>query len=655
MNATLTPFVMASAKGAVWLLVWSWQAAVLLACVWAGLKIVRVKSPALRHQVWLFAVVAVVVMPAMGAVVETLPLPRPSNVALSYAAEFPRIVITNDTSPSVQTPAPARPARPSAKRPLLLSLSFALWSAGVCVFAARAVGEAVRLQRLREKARVVAPADLGYEGRDCEALRKGGTRLALTDEIRSPALIGVFRPMILFPADVKAWASPEERLAMLRHELAHVARRDHHVNLFQTVFGVVFFFHPLARHACRQLTVEREMACDDRVVASGADAESYAESLVKVAERSVMQIGTPVGAPGGVNQLALFSARQLLERRIEMILNKDRVRVLARQWKYLILPLALIAVVAWVLLPARLTKPGLAQRVTGEPPKDIGESLAVYMEDGKNFDDLVELALTSPAPETRKKAVWRLIVMEGPGSTSAMVKLYERSDDLDLKALVIDSLAWRGAIDPLMKIASSDSSPEFRRQALYRIKWLKETSENPEVKSQDITALQDQLNGLSDEPPAPPPPPLPPPPPPAPSEMIVDADKALTPLRWHDGNSVFSLLREVARARMRHDTSFLERALDEEYVETGPNGETLNKQQAIAAAGASIQGHRARKFEFDNLSVSGNEQIAFATFLGTVYFESNGQESVEQYRYTVNFVERDGQFKIAALQMTRKE
>jgi hypothetical protein len=37
MNALTNPFVTASAKAAAWLLVWSWQAAVLLACVWAGL------------------------------------------------------------------------------------------------------------------------------------------------------------------------------------------------------------------------------------------------------------------------------------------------------------------------------------------------------------------------------------------------------------------------------------------------------------------------------------------------------------------------------------------------------------------------------------------------------------------------------------------
>ncbi|HEY7181272.1 MAG TPA: hypothetical protein VIC84_07630, partial [Blastocatellia bacterium] len=63
MNALINPFITASAKGAAWLLVWSWQAAVLLACVWAGLKVFRVKSPALRHQVWLLALIAVAAMP----------------------------------------------------------------------------------------------------------------------------------------------------------------------------------------------------------------------------------------------------------------------------------------------------------------------------------------------------------------------------------------------------------------------------------------------------------------------------------------------------------------------------------------------------------------------------------------------------------------
>src|SRR5215467_3911727 len=148
MNALTNPFVAASAKGAAWLLVWSWQAAVLLACVWAGLKIFRVKSPALRHQVWLFALIAVALMPVLGSVVQNLPLPQQSNRALSYAVELPRIVVTYDAAPVVQPPSRAVSAKPSTKRPIILGLSFVLWLVGMFAFVMKATISGVRLRRL---------------------------------------------------------------------------------------------------------------------------------------------------------------------------------------------------------------------------------------------------------------------------------------------------------------------------------------------------------------------------------------------------------------------------------------------------------------------------------------------------------------------------
>jgi beta-lactamase regulating signal transducer with metallopeptidase domain len=666
MNALTNPFVTASAKAAAWLLVWSWQTAVLLACVWAGLKIFRVKSPALRHQVWLFALIAVAAMPALSGVVQSLPLPQPSYRALSYAVELPRIVVTNDAATVVQNTSPALSAKPSTKRPIIFGLSFVLWLVGVCAFVIKATINVVRLRRLRAGARLSSLADLDCAECDCEALRAGKARLALSDEIRSPMLVGVAPPMIVFPADVAAWASPAERRAMLRHELAHVERRDHYVNLFQTVFGAVFFFHPLARYACRQLSVEREMACDDHVVGSGAEAEAYAESIIKVAERSIAPTGALAGAPGGAHQLALFSARHILERRIEMILNKDRRRVLAGKWKYLILSATLIALVAWALLPARLAKLGLAQQASG----DLSELLEKYMGDSRNFDDLVETALTSPNPETRQKAVLRLYILEGDGSAAALVKLYNKSNDPMIKKMVIQSLGKRGAGDQLATIAQTEQSPEFRQMANDAIKYLKENTVDLELIPaenlkflKDFTVIDDQAKDaannqviglkkpllfVTDGQGRMPPPP--PPPPPPSGAMTVAAGQEFKPVVGDGG--MFDLLREAADASIRRDTSFFERVLDEDYKETGPNGETLNKAQAIAEV--KRLDYAFKKFEFDDLSVSGNEHSAFATFLGTVYFQANGQDSTAQFRYTVNFIKRDGQLKIAAVHMTQK-
>ncbi len=123
-----------------------------------------------------------------------------------------------------------------------------------------------------------------------KVLMTSKVRLGLSDEIDSPLLWGVFRLTILLPADIAEWTTPNERSAMIQHELAHVERLDPFVNLFQAALRVVFFFHPLVRFGCRQLSLERELACDDRVVALGANAKTYAEGLLKVAERSLMPI-----------------------------------------------------------------------------------------------------------------------------------------------------------------------------------------------------------------------------------------------------------------------------------------------------------------------------------------------------------------------------
>src|SRR5262245_10475374 len=665
MNALINPFIVASAKGAAWMLVWSWQAAVLLACVWAGLKIFRVKSPALRHQVWLFALVAVAAMPILSGVVQSLPLPQPKYKALSYAVELPRIVVTNDAAPVVQSQFQAVNVKTSVKRPIILGLSFALWLTGAIIFLTKAAINSARLRRLRAGSRRVSLADLDCAECDCAALLTGKVSLAFSDEIRSPILIGVLRPMIVFPADLAGWTSPVERCAMLRHELAHVERRDHYVNFFQTFLGAVFFFHPLARYACRQLTVEREIACDDHVVGSGAEAEAYAESIIKSAERSV-------GALSGAHQLALFSARQILERRIEMILNKDRTRLLAGKWKYLILTATLIAMVAWILLPTRLVKPGLAQQASD----DLNELLEKYMGDSRNFDDLVETALTSPDTEARQKAFLRLFIMGGDGSAAALVKLYSRSNNPKIKEMIIRNLSKRGAGDQLAAIAQTEQSPEFRQMVNEEIKQLKENTFGLEVITKDkhnllkmveligdINLIDDQgkdvfnsqevelkkvllsVRELQDGIPPPPPPP-----PPPSGMMTVTAGQELKPVVGDGG--IFDLLREAADASIRRDTSFFERVLDDDYRETGQNGETLNKAQAIAEV--KRLDYTIKKIEFDDLSVSGNNHSAFATFLGTIYFQTNGQDSTAQVRYTLNFIKRDGQWKIAATHMTQK-
>ncbi|MCI0391264.1 MAG: M56 family metallopeptidase [Acidobacteria bacterium] len=348
-------------RSALELLVWSWQALALLALAWLALKICRMKSPALRHQVWLFGLVVVAALPLSSMAVRRFPSLKPASPVLKYVAEAPQVVIDLAPQAPAQTLPEATPDKATTTSPVkatvktsvfphslfaaLFAALFTAWMIGALIMLARLMKNHLGVRRTLKRAQSIRPADL-----DCDEsgiLRIGKVSLRLSTEIHSPILFGVFRPTILLPADITSWTTPAERAAMIQHELAHVERRDTIVNLFQTALSVIFFFHPLVRYACRQLSLEREMACDDRVVALGASAEVYAAGILKAAERSIIAFGLPSGA----HQLALFSAKQILERRIEMILNTNRARTIAHQWRYLVLPIALIAVAGFLLIP----------------------------------------------------------------------------------------------------------------------------------------------------------------------------------------------------------------------------------------------------------------------------------------------------------------
>ena len=328
----------------------------------------------------------------------------------------------------------------------------------------------------------VAPVDLDVEA--------NSVRFRLSPEIQSPTLCGLFRPTILLPADIISWTTPAERQAMVQHELAHIERWDALANLFQTTVQLVFFFHPLVWYACRQLSLEREIACDDSVVRCGAIAEVYAESILKVAERTL--------ARSHVHQLALFSAKQTLERRLDMILTNDRMRATTRQWRYMIAPAMLIAIAAWVLVPTGPTRSSLAQGRNGRASSNL--EIVQRLGEDKAFDELIGMALRNPDAELRGLAVTQLTELEGDGSTAAMVEVYEKSSEPGVKRVLIETLGRISEIEPLTKIALLDRSAEYRRLALIQIKHLKETSDSGDIKAWDVSSLQDQLNKLKSQP-----------------------------------------------------------------------------------------------------------------------------------------------------------
>ena len=297
------------------LLIWSWNAALLIGFAWILSRFNQSSPARIRHHIWLCALVAVVLFPLWSEIANLLPLRQTGAIdALAPFVNLPQTIISPPVGKSgeivINLSELAKPQTYDWSFYIWTLLS-ALWIGGAGFTCAKICAESLRLRRFRHDSRLVTLAEL-----ECSQISQseiGAVSIALSPNVSTPLLTGVFRPIILLPADIAEWTTPEERRWIIAHELAHLSRGDNFVVIFQTLPGVIFFFHPFVRYALRQLSIERELACDERVIGGGANPIQYAESLLKAVERAI--------APPFVAPAVSFVSRKALQKRVGNILN----------------------------------------------------------------------------------------------------------------------------------------------------------------------------------------------------------------------------------------------------------------------------------------------------------------------------------------------
>jgi hypothetical protein len=138
-----------------------------------------------------------------------------------------------------------------------------------------------------------------------------------TAAVSVPVVWGWRKPVILVPASSQSWPTKQRR-ALLRHELAHVARHDCLAQAVAIVAQAVYWPHPLVWWAARRLRAEAERACDDLVLAAGTKAPEYAEYLLEAA-RALRESWHPSSSSAVVERTHLYD-------RLRALLDEDRNR-----------------------------------------------------------------------------------------------------------------------------------------------------------------------------------------------------------------------------------------------------------------------------------------------------------------------------------------
>jgi len=239
-----------------WMGAMLWQASLLILIVSLIDMLVRKWAwPQVRYALWLLVLVKLLIPPTWSL---------PSSVitqAQPWAQErIERVwVPAGETEPAAAarsiaaTPAPARDSRPitetESMKPVWQLHAMAVWILGMLLFAALLMTRILKLRRwhrTQEERKTIPPWFHKLLVETAEKLKLGHLpAIVFSEEAVTPAVYGLFRPVLLLPQNYTDSLTREEAEHVLLHELAHLKRGDLWLHGLALLLQIVYWFNPL--------------------------------------------------------------------------------------------------------------------------------------------------------------------------------------------------------------------------------------------------------------------------------------------------------------------------------------------------------------------------------------------------------------------------
>jgi beta-lactamase regulating signal transducer with metallopeptidase domain/HEAT repeat protein len=376
-----------------------WQSSLLIALLFALDFALRKRVRAtVRYALWMLVLVKLVLPASL-----CLPtgvgywVPAPQSLALEEAMAPPMLAHYENPRPAVPTTVTRPPISAAVVQRTvpLLPLTWpgivaASWFCCVVVLTMIFLLRAAQARRIA--ARATATDDFSELLSSCARKMRvrPGVSLRLSDAVNTPAVCGVFRPVILLPRALAGKLDAPQMRAVLLHELAHIRRGDLWAGHLQTTLQIFYFYNPflwLANAAIRRV---REEAVDELVlVAMAEEAAVYPETLLNVAKFSLQAPRLAFGFAG------ILEGKSTLGARLRLMLQ--------RPWptsaKLGVPAAAALLLLAFVLLPM-----GYAGKMPSYQGKTAEEWLN-QMNFGENLDDRVNVEGINAFKQMGNKAV----------------------------------------------------------------------------------------------------------------------------------------------------------------------------------------------------------------------------------------------------------
>jgi beta-lactamase regulating signal transducer with metallopeptidase domain len=284
-----TLFADSPASVALWIVIKASALFALAAIIQTVLQ--RRASAATRHLVWSLAIASVLVLPAASllvpewaVVVHTMPVSAPASPTLPLVEGLPDAGGMSAAPAPLPADAGQKPGESPAQGLSSVAIASGVYAAGVVVMLIQLAMQRWKVRRFARLAVGVDAADWVRLFSECAGSMgvSRPVRLLRSREHNIPVTFGTRHPTIVIPAIADTWTE-DRRRAVLLHELAHVARYDCLTQMLAVAACTVYWFHPASWWIARRLRIERELACDDRVIAAGTEARDYAGHLLEIA------------------------------------------------------------------------------------------------------------------------------------------------------------------------------------------------------------------------------------------------------------------------------------------------------------------------------------------------------------------------------------
>lgn len=286
-----------------------WELPLMGGAGWLVSRMLRRAGAPAQHRVWVATLGLCVLTPV-------LPLLR-TLAATLYGPQ--RDVATGAGRAAASVGGPINETGVVAFPEFVLWAVFALYLASLCFFAARLLRSLWWTRGLMRSssAWICDGPELAAWERAKQAFGVQGAELRVARGITSPVAVG---SVVLVPEGWSANCAPEDLLAALGHECAHVKRQDFAKNVLYEFATLPIAFHPVTWLLKEGVAGTRELVCDRLAAERLTGTESYVRSLLRLAE---MVLAAP--RFNKTQAIGIFDADVLEERVMQMTVKQQRL------------------------------------------------------------------------------------------------------------------------------------------------------------------------------------------------------------------------------------------------------------------------------------------------------------------------------------------